>query len=213
MENDVVQLKQEVEELKKTVSSIQQKLSDRPEASVDAPPKAKGFTDEMREPAQKIRELLQGEPLILVFNLRGFCVVRGKIWTHEKGGSGLASFAQNPTMLFIPSDKVEENRNCPEEVILKYFSIFSATQRISLMRALLSEEPKSSAELKEETGLTDGQFYHHMRELAAAGCLLKKGHDQYRFSDTGKKLLLLAEAIASDIEASAPMKPEDIEVL
>jgi DNA-binding HxlR family transcriptional regulator len=213
MENDVVQLKQEVEELKKTVSSIQQKLSGRPEAPIDAPPKAKGFTDDMREPAQKIRELLQGEPLILVFNLRAFCVVRGKIWTHETGYSGIASFAQNPTVFCIPSDKVEENRNCPEEIISKYFSIFSGVQRISLMRALLNEEPRTSAELKEETGLTDGQFYHHLRELAAAGCLLKKGHDQYHLSDTGKKLLLFAESIASDIESSALTKPEDIEVL
>ncbi len=215
MENDIVRLKQEVEELRKAVLEIQQKSKVVPEPSFEeVPPTVKGgFTDEMEGPAKQIRELLQGEPLILVFNLGGFCVVRGRIWTHETGYSGRASFAGNPTMFFVPKDKVRENRSCPEEVIEKYFSIFSSRQRISLMRALLNDEIKNSAKLREEAGLTEGQFYHHTRGLAAAGCILKKGQDQYCLSDTGKILLLIVEAFASELEASVHLRPEEIKSL
>jgi DNA-binding HxlR family transcriptional regulator len=221
MEKDVTQLKRELEELRKAVLGIQQKLEIMPEPQepLEKPRIVRSgtFTPEMTEAKNLIHESLGSEPLILAFNLRGFCVARGRIWTHETGYSGVASFANDPTLFFIPADKVRENRDCPGRLIEKFFSIFSSEKRVSLMRALLNDETKTSAALKEETGLTEGQFYHHMRELAAAECLVKKDQDQYRLSNTGKILLLVVEALASELRASSYVKPEDfgspIEVL
>jgi predicted transcriptional regulator len=112
-------------------------------------------------------------------------------------------------MFFIPSEKVTENRSCPEAVIEKFFAVFDNGKRVALMRALLSGDNRTSAALREETGLTEGQFYHHMRDLAAAECLIKGGQDQYRLSDTGKILLLIAEAVASELAATTPLRPEE----
>jgi len=215
MENDITQVKQEIEELKKAVLEMQRKLgvaSDSVEPS-EKPRIAKSgtFTDEMTEARELIHESLGGESLILGFNLKGFCASRGQIQIHEMGFIGLGSFMYDSSLFFIPADKVRENRECPEGLIEKFFSIFSSGKRVALMRALLDGEIKTSAVLKQETGLTEGQFYHHMRELAAAGCLLKKGQDQYRLSDTGEILLLVIEALASELRASVHVQPADIE--
>ena len=230
MEDDVIKLRQDVEELKKMVLELQQNLRAISEASEVSPEGKKPSTgvageeitrairSALQEPGRmdlvkKMHRLLGDETLILGFNLRGFCVINDRIWTHEKGFSGIASLSGESTVFFVHADRVRENRNCPGELIERFFSIFSSRQRVSLMRALLGGESKTSTMLKEEAGLTEGQFYHHMRELAAADCVLKKGQDQYQLSDSGKILLIIVEAVTCELAKSTLLKPSDLSLI
>jgi hypothetical protein len=47
-------------------------------------------------------------------------------------------------------------------------------------------------------------------DLVAVECLIRGGQDQYRLSDEGKILLLIAEAVASELNVSAHLKPEKL---
>jgi hypothetical protein len=230
MEAEAARRTDEVAELKKAVLEIQRRLDmlapesgepsqARPSGGGNAQtPTAPRPKDRSAEITHRIEQatglvrgaLERGEPLILGGDLRGFCVSGGRIWLHETGFMGLGTLASTGTVFYSHSEKVKANRACPEAQIEKFFSIFSNRKRVSLMRALVDGESKSSAALREETGLTEGQFYHHIRDLAAAECLVRGGQDQYRLSEEGKILLLVAEAIASDLGASTHLKPEEI---
>lgn len=207
MGDDITQLRQDIEELKKAVFELQQKLSLVPELPKPLSEPKEEIAGNISDLQKRIRESLNGKTLILTFNLKGFCMKNNSIFTHETGFAGIGFFG-NETIFFVPSEKVVENRKCPEETIEKFFSIFSNKQRIALMRAMIGSENITSTELQAKTGLTEGQFYHHIRELASAECVIKKGQDQYRLSDTGKILLLIAEAVTSEMVQPAIPKTE-----
>jgi hypothetical protein len=182
MGDEIAKLKQDVEELKKDVLDLQQKINLSSELTKPLSEPKKEVTDNIGDLEKKIYESLNGKMLMLTFNLKGFCMVNNSIFTHETGFVGIGSLGKE-TIFFVPSEKVVENRKCPEEAIEKFFSIFSNRQRVSLMRAMIGIESITSTELREKTGLTEGQFYHHIRELSSAECVVKKGQDQYRLSD------------------------------
>lgn len=71
-----------------------------------------------------------------------------------------------------------------------------SVERLRLLQALL-EGLHRSAELMEKSGLSQGQFYHHLRILEASGMVHKKGRDEYEITTHGTSSLFTVSAAAS----------------
>ena len=144
-------------------------------------------------------EAAVAEPMIRVFDLKGFCVSGGRIFLHETGYCGEGSLSATETLFYVPSSDVERNRQTPSEQVERVFSVLANRQRVTLLRALSERELKTSNDLKGEAGLTDGQFYHHIRDLFSTGYVVRGAQDQYRLTERGKTLIIFAEALANDL--------------
>lgn len=66
----------------------------------------------------------------------------------------------------------------------------------------------NSADLMRESGLTQGQFYHHLRILEANDLVRKKGRDQYEITSHGVCSLFTLLATASYILSGTPYQEE-----
>ncbi|MBT3270176.1 winged helix-turn-helix transcriptional regulator [Candidatus Poribacteria bacterium] len=138
-------------------------------------------------------------PTIAVTKLKGFCVEGGRIFTHETGYCGKGTLSADRSVLYVPTPAVEANRELPAEETERLFTPLGNRQRVVLLRALSHDAPTGSGALRDATGLTEGQFYHHMGELYAQGYTSKSGQDRYQLSDKGKVMLVVAEALAADL--------------
>lgn len=74
------------------------------------------------------------------------------------------------------SEKAVEKLLMPE--IIRALEALASPERLKLMLAL-TQGKTGSAELMETAGLTQGQFYHHLRALEASGLVRKRGRDAY----------------------------------
>lgn len=81
------------------------------------------------------------------------------------------------------------------------FRAFEGMARVERLRLLqsLQEGFHRSAELMERSGLSQGQFYHHMRILEASGMVHKKGRDEYGITVHGVSSLFTIIAAASHV--------------
>jgi hypothetical protein len=141
--------------------------------------------------------------IIAVTKLKGLCVHGGRIFTHETGYCGKGTLSTDRSVLYVPTPAVEANRELPAEDIECLFTPLGNRQRVILLRALSRETPMGSGALRDATGLTEGQFYHHMGELHAQGYASKSGQDRYQLSDKGKVMLVVAEVLAADLATPA----------
>ena len=169
--------------------------------------------DELRDAVSALAERLQAvetatgaekqeqdaPPSIAVTKLKGFCVHGGRIFTHETGYCGKGTLSTDRSMLYVPTPAVEANSKLPAEDIECLFTPLGNRQRVVLLRALSHATPMGAGALRDATGLTEGQFYHHMGELYAQGYASKSGQDRYQLSDKGKVMLVVAEALAADL--------------
>lgn len=147
------------------------------------------------------RERDDDRSMIAVTALKGLCVHGGRIFTHETGYCGKGSLSPDRAVLYVPTPGVEENRELPAEAVESLFTPLGNRQRVVLLRALSHEMSQGAGALRDASGLTEGQFYHHMGELYAQGYALKEGQDRYRLSDKGKVMLVVAEALTADLGA------------
>ncbi|MGE5551054.1 MAG: hypothetical protein ACM3ZC_11075 [Bacteroidota bacterium] len=102
----------------------------------------------------------------------------------------------------------------PEERVASVMAPFANEQRVKLLKALylgLSE----SGQLREFTGLTGGQLYHHLKELALAKFLSRQVRGEYHLSTFGYYAFSALMILAADLLAEEPeeelVKPEEIE--
>ncbi|MDQ7793648.1 MAG: winged helix-turn-helix domain-containing protein [bacterium] len=83
-------------------------------------------------------------------------------------------------------------------------------ERLRLLSALVSGAC-GSAEAMDRSGLSQGQFYHHLRSLEAAGMVRKVARDQHEPTVHGTSTLFTLLAAADYIAGKTPVAGEDAE--
>lgn len=69
--------------------------------------------------------------------------------------------------------------------IANFCSNFSTPEKIKIIRILIEEEALTQKKILELTGLTQGQFYHHVKELIANKLIRKIKQDKYDLTSVG----------------------------
>lgn len=114
----------------------------------------------------------------------------------EKGifFSGLAMPSENPNRLirwscsggFKNKKELTSFLNMASaDDISQFCSNFSSPEKLKIIRVLIEEEALTQKQVLELTGLTQGQFYHHIKELVTNKLVLKMKHDKYDLSPMG----------------------------
>jgi len=103
------------------------------------------------------------------------------------------------------SEKAVEKLLRPE--LMRTLEALASPERLKLMWAL-SRGKTGSAELMEAAGLTQGQFYHHLKALEASGLVRKRGRDEYEITLQGTSAFFTFLAAAAYILHGFPSLPE-----
>jgi DNA-binding MarR family transcriptional regulator len=81
--------------------------------------------------------------------------------------------------------------------LARQFGPFSSPERIALLLALYRSDCNAQA-LCDESGLTQGQLYHHIKELIYVGYVQQQGRSRYRITEKGSQALLTLAVLAED---------------
>ena len=109
---------------------------------------------------------------------------------------------------YFSGHDVESLLRCSPERVAKLLSPFSSEQRILILKTLIKGD-RSSSELSQETGLEEGQLYHHLKELILAKYIEPKGRGIYLLTEKGQMALLTVLAMAYTLEKR--IAPEKVE--
>lgn len=71
------------------------------------------------------------------------------------------------------------------EGISQFCSNFSSPEKVKIIRILIEEETLTQKKILELTGLTQGQFYHHVKELIINKLVQKMKQDKYDLTPFG----------------------------
>lgn len=86
---------------------------------------------------------------------------------------------------------------CCDEDATQFASVFSSTQRLRLLEAMVGAVQVSS-ELRHKTGLGSGALYHHLRQLMHAGFVEQRGRGRYTLTAEGMKGIITFLHVASE---------------
>ncbi len=105
-------------------------------------------------------------------------------------------------ILSVPGGGNEEESwlTLSEEHLAALMAPFANQQRIKLLKALYLGFTESN-QLKEFTGLSGGQLYHHLKELAMARFLTRQVRGEYRLSAFGYYAFSAFMILAADLLA------------
>ena len=97
-------------------------------------------------------------------------------------------------------DQVQEDSilrsHSPSEIAQK-LSPFGSAERVALLYALYAAE-RTQQQLCEETGLTQGQLYHHIKDLLYLGYAAQRGRNRYSITGRGRQALLTIAVMLDD---------------
>jgi hypothetical protein len=120
----------------------------------------------------------------------------------KKGGiifSGIAMPSDNPDRLvrwsgaggFESSRDVDDFLdNVSDEGVTLFCSNFSSPEKLLIIKALIKDGPLNQKELLSLTKITQGQFYHHIKDLISGKFIHKVKKDQYDITPMGHVLAL-----------------------
>lgn len=132
----------------------------------------------------------------------------------QKGRTGVA---ETPPPTHVPGGGNDEETwlELSEDEVAGVMAPFANAQRVKLLKALYLGIAESG-QLKEFTGLTGGQLYHHLKELALAKFLSRHVRGEYRLSSFGyyafSALMILAHDLLTQETDEEVVKPEEIEL-
>ncbi|MEW6724471.1 MAG: winged helix-turn-helix domain-containing protein [Bacillota bacterium] len=170
-------LTREVEELRR------ERQPSPPTATVAVGTESPSLPDELPVDLTKAKSDPNGRFVSIVAYWRSG---QGEMLTHtEEDWSGLA--------------------DAPEGIVAQFLAPLGSEQRVALMK-VMADGGLTSRELSERTGLSTGQLYHHLRELAAVGYLLTRERNSYELTARGKRVLLVGLALAQSLGRS-PVEP------
>jgi len=125
---------------------------------------------------------------------------------------------QAPGVINVPISGNEEEQwmELPEDRVAAIMAPFANEQRIKLLKALYMGTTESGR-LKDLTGLTGGQLYHHLKELALGKFLSRPVRGEYRLSAFGyytfsALMILISDLIAEQMNEEI-ITPEEIDQL
>lgn len=120
----------------------------------------------------------------------------------HKGGiifTGIAMPSDNPDRLVRWSGAGWFNSNkevndyldkVSDEAVALFCSNFSSPEKLLIIKALIKDGPLNQKELLFLTKLTQGQFYHHIKDLISGKFIHKIKKDQYDITPMGHVLAL-----------------------
>lgn len=120
----------------------------------------------------------------------------------NKGGiifSGIAMPSENPDRLvrwsgaggFNNNKEVDEFLDkVSDEAVSLFCSNFSSPEKFLIIKALIKDGPLNQKDLLSLTKLTQGQFYHHIKDLIAGKFIHKIKKDQYDITPMAHVLAL-----------------------
>lgn len=111
--------------------------------------------------------------------------------------SGLAMPSENPRRFIRWSgcggfkndndfNSFVENANA--DLISRFSANFSSPEKLMIVKALILQGPLSQKEILASAQLSQGQFYHHLKDLLASRLVEKLEKDQYDLSAMGHVL-------------------------
>lgn len=95
----------------------------------------------------------------------------------------------------VREDDVLRSHSASE--IARLFSPFGSAERLAILFSLYRSE-KTGQALCEETGLTQGQLYHHVKDLIYLGYVRQRGRNRYDITLKGRQALLTMVLMADD---------------
>ena len=87
----------------------------------------------------------------------------------------------------------------PDAGMARFLEPFSSPHRVALVRHL-ARGVSHAAALQKATGMTVGQFYHHLGRLAEAGYVLRVSQGKYALAMRGKVALACLAAVCELLE-------------
>lgn len=111
--------------------------------------------------------------------------------------SGLAVPSENPSRLIrwscssgfkTKTDFKKFLNLASADDISRFCSNFSSPEKMKIVRILIEEEPLTQKEILDLTGLSQGQFYHHVKELISNQLIQKVKQDKYDLTPMGHVL-------------------------
>ena len=135
---------------------------------------------------------------------------------HGPPPAGTAK-AKASTRVQTGGNEEEDWLTLPEEQVASVMAPFANAQRLRILKALYLGESESG-QLREMTGLTGGQLYHHLKELALAKFLSRQVRGEYRLSAFGyytfsSIMILLSSLLREELDEDDTVSPEEIEEL
>ena len=97
-------------------------------------------------------------------------------------------------------DQVREDdvlRSHSPSEIARQFAPFGSAERLSILFSLYGSE-RSGQSLCDETGLSQGQLYHHVKDLMYLGYVRQRGRNRYDITPKGRQALLTIVLMADD---------------
>jgi len=82
--------------------------------------------------------------------------------------------------------------------IARELAPFGSAERVAILYALYRDQ-KTGTTLCEETGLTQGQLYHHIKDLVYLGHVQQSGRGSYHITLKGRQALLTLAALIDDL--------------
>jgi DNA-binding transcriptional ArsR family regulator len=148
-----------------------------------------------KQPVSK--KLIKRKEDDLTIDLDNLMQVHGKRFERGIFFSGLAMPSDNPNRLtrWSCSGGFKNNKEfnnflhlASAEDISRFCSNFSSPEKLKIIRILIEKEALTQKEILELTDLTQGQFYHHLKELVANKLVQREKLDKYDLSPMGHVL-------------------------
>ena len=111
--------------------------------------------------------------------------------------SGLAIPSKNPRRLVrwsgcggFKTDKEFDQfiKNANAEVVSRFSANFSSPEKLFIIKSLIKAGPMGQKEILSATDLSQGQFYHHIKDLLSSKMVEKLEKDKYDLSPMGHVL-------------------------
>lgn len=111
--------------------------------------------------------------------------------------TGIAIPSQNPRRLvrwsgcggFKSDNEFSEFiERADSDVTARFSANFSSPEKLKIIKTLIRKGPMGQREILASTELSQGQFYHHLKDLLASRLVEKMGKDQYDLSEMGHVL-------------------------
>ncbi|MBK7890818.1 MAG: winged helix-turn-helix transcriptional regulator [Bdellovibrionales bacterium] len=133
----------------------------------------------------------------LAIDLDKFMQKHGGLFQKGMMFSGLAMPSQNPRRLVrwsgcggfkndIEFDQFIETANT--DIITKFSGNFSSIEKLAIVKSLIKDGPLAQKEILERTKISQGQFYHHIKDLLSSKMIEKIEKDKYDLSPMGHVL-------------------------
>jgi DNA-binding transcriptional ArsR family regulator len=171
----VVAVADKFSELEKRVAALEKQLKTSPASKKTSKPSEKEFVTDLDALMQK--------------HSKAFA--KGIIF------SGLAMPSTNPNRLirwsgsggFKNDNEVNDFiDNASAEDIARFCINFSSPEKLMIIKSLIKKGPLGQKEILEITKISQGQFYHHLKDLIANKLIEKQKKDTYDLSAMGHVL-------------------------